>query len=97
LLVCRDAHTTVPRTGNATGIDVGLMVFPFTADGQVVENPRHYHLRVSGSMKGSTRRTKTGKLCAKLPQRIRRQCTDIPHTTALALVRRYDVIDHEAI
>src|SRR6516164_8175071 len=47
----------LPRTGKETGIDVGLKVFLLTADGQPVENPRHYrkaeralkqaHLRVS--------------------------------------------------
>src|SRR6516225_3205009 len=32
----------LPHTGEETGIDVGLKVFLITADGGVVENPRHY-------------------------------------------------------
>ena len=32
----------LPLTGGETGIDVGLKVFLITADGDVVENPRHY-------------------------------------------------------
>src|SRR5215469_773915 len=32
----------LPATGQETGIDVGLKVFLVTADGEVVENPRHY-------------------------------------------------------
>jgi putative transposase len=33
----------LPRTGNETGIDIGLKVFLVTADGQIVANPRHHH------------------------------------------------------
>jgi putative transposase len=32
----------LPLAGNETGIDVGIKVFLITADGQMVENPRHY-------------------------------------------------------
>ena len=32
----------LPPTGQNTGIDVDLKVFLITADGEVVENPRHY-------------------------------------------------------
>jgi putative transposase len=39
---CADVPTEpLPRTGKATGIDLGLKVFLVTADGEVVENPRH--------------------------------------------------------
>ena len=58
----------LPLTGRETGIDVGLKVFLITADGDVVENPRHYrkaekqlataHKRVSRRKKGSHRRAK---------------------------------------
>ncbi len=33
-------------TGEETGIDVGLKVFLVTADGEIVENPRHYRLPI---------------------------------------------------
>ena len=40
---CAEVPTEpLPLTGNETGIDVGLQVFLITADGQPVENPRHY-------------------------------------------------------
>ena len=97
----------LPRTGNETGIDVGLKVFLVTAHGDAVENPRHYRKaeralqkaqkRVSRRTKGSNRRTKAVKLCAKQHQHVRRQRSDFHHKTALALVRRYDTIDVEAI
>ena len=92
----------LPPTGRETGIDVGLKVFLITADGAVVENPRHYRRaeralkkaqrRVARRKKGSKRRKKAAHLLAKKHQTIRRQRTDFHHTTALALVREYDTI-----
>ena len=97
----------LPLTGRETGIDVGLTVFLITAEGEVVENPRHYRKaeralqkaqqRVSRRTKGSHRRKKAAQQCAKQHQRVRRQRSDFHHKTALALLRRYDVIDVEAI
>ena len=85
----------LPRTGKATGIDVGLQVFLVTADGDAVENPRHYRKaerelkkaqrRVSRRTKGSHRRKKAAQQCAKQHQHVRRQRSDFHHKTALAL------------
>jgi putative transposase len=105
---CADVPTQpLPLTGRETGIDVGLKVFLITAEGKVVENPRHYRKaecelkkaqkRVSKGKKGSTRRRKAVKLLAKKHQHVRRQRTDFHHKTALALVRQYDVLYVEAI
>jgi putative transposase len=65
----------LPLTGHETGIDVGLKVFLVTADGEMVENPRHYRKaekqlakaqkRVSRRKKGSNRRRKAVAQCAK--------------------------------
>ncbi len=97
----------LPLTGNEMGIDVGLKAFLTTADGDAVENPRHYRKaeralqkaqqRVSRRTKGSHRRKKAAQQCAKQHQHVRRQRSDFHHKTALALVRRYDTIDVEAI
>ncbi len=97
----------LPETRRETGIDVGLTVFLITADGQMVENPRHYrkaekHLkkaqkRVARRKKGSKRRQKAVAQCAKKHRHVRRQRSDFHHKTALALVRRYDTIYVEAI
>jgi putative transposase len=97
----------LPSTRNETGIDVGLKVFLVTAEGDVVENPRHYRQaekalkkaqrRVSRCKKGSKRRKKVVKLLAKKHQKLRRQRCDFHHKTALALVRQYDTIYYEAI
>jgi putative transposase len=92
----------LPATGHETGIDVGLKVFLITADGQVVDNPRHYRKaekqlakaqrRVSRRTKGSRRRRKAVQLLARHHQQVRRQRRDFQHKTALALVRTYDVV-----
>jgi len=97
----------LPLTGKETGIDVGLKVFLITADGQPVENPRHYRKaeralqkaqkRVSRRKKGSRRRHKAVALCARKHQHVQRQRCDFHHKTALDLVRAYDTIYVEAI
>jgi putative transposase len=92
----------LPPTGRETGIDVGLKVFLITAEGEVVENPRHYRhaekqiaraqRRVSRRKKGSTRRRKAVALLRRKQQKVKRQRTDFHHTTALLLVRGVDTI-----
>jgi putative transposase len=92
----------LPLTGQETGIDVGLKVFLITAEGDAVENPRHYRRaerelkkaqrRVSRRKKGSKRRRSAAQVLAKRHQKVRRQRADFHHKTALALVRQYDTI-----
>jgi putative transposase len=92
----------LPPTGRETGIDLGLQVFLVTAEGEAVENPRHYrkgekrlakaHRRVSRRQKGSTRRNKAVVLLAKAHQHVRRQRQGHHHKTALGLLRDDDVI-----
>jgi putative transposase len=92
----------LPLTGQETGIDVGLKVFLITAEGNAVENPRHYRRaerelqkaqrRVARRKKGSKRRRKAVQVLAKKHQKVKRQRQDFHHKTALALVRAYDTI-----
>jgi putative transposase len=92
----------LPLTGRETGIDVGLKVFLITAEGDAVENPRHYRKaekalqkaqrQVSRRKKGGKRRRKAAQVLAKRHQKVRRQRTDFHHKTALVLVRQYDTI-----
>ncbi len=91
-----------PPTGRETGIDVGLKVFLITADGQVVENPRHYRRgekrlqkaqrRVSRRKKGSRRRRKAVGHLQRAHQQVQRQRRDFHHKTALQLLRDYDTV-----
>src|SRR5262249_29258937 len=92
----------LPLTGRETGIDVGLKVFLVGADGEVVENPRHYRRaekqlkkaqqRLSRKKRGSKRRNKARKLLAKQHQKVRRQRQAFYHKVALYLVHHYDTI-----
>jgi putative transposase len=92
----------LPPTGRETGIDLGLRVFLITADGEAVENPRHYRAaekrlataqrRVSRRKKGSKRRRKAVGHLQRAHQTVQRQRRDFHHKTALALLRQYDVI-----
>jgi len=60
-------------------------------------NLKRAQRRVSRRKKGSTRRRKAVKLLAKAHQTVKRQRQDFHHKTALALVRHYDTISHEAL
>jgi putative transposase len=100
---CADlSPVSLPPTGRETGIDVGLRVFLITADGEVVENPRHHRTaerrlakaqrRVSRRKKGSKRRRKAVALLKRHHQQVQRQWSDFHHKTALALLQQYDVV-----
>ena len=90
----------LPPTGRETGIDVGLQVFLITAEGDAVENPRHFRRaekrlakaqrRVSRRKKGSHRRRKAVGYLQRAHQTVQRQRRDFQHKAALALLRQYD-------
>jgi putative transposase len=106
ILSCAEVSVRpLPPTGavsRETGIDVGLKVFLITADGLMVENPRHYRRgekqlkkaqrRVSKRKKGSKRRGKAVACLARAHQRVKRQRADFQHKAALPLLPMYDVI-----
>jgi putative transposase len=105
---CAEVPTEpLPLTGRETGIDVGLKVFLVRADGEPVENPRHYRRaerqlrraqrRVARRKKGSHRRRKAVALLKRTHQHVQRQRRDFHHKTALRLVRAYDVLYVEGL
>src|SRR5262249_29093451 len=81
----------LPSTGRETGIDVGLKVFLITADGEPIENPRHYRTaeralrralrRVARRTQGSRRRRKAVQLLKRTHQTVQRQRRDFHHKT----------------
>jgi putative transposase len=101
------AAQPLPLTGEETGVDVGLESFLTLANGEQVENPRHYRKaekalrraqrRVSRRKKGSHRRRKAVKVLARKHLKVRRQRLDHHHKTARSLVQRYDTIFFEEL
>jgi putative transposase len=99
--------TPVPLTEQATGIDLGVESFATLADGSQMANPRIFRVaemnlrraqrRVSRHTKGSHRRRKAVHLLARAHQRVRRARADVPHQSALTLLRQYDTISHESL
>ena len=105
---CADVRIQpLPATGQETGMDLGLESFATLADGSQIASPRIFRLaemrlkraqrRVSRRTPGSHRRRKAVQFLAKEHQHVRRARADFHHKTALALVRAYDTIYHEAL
>ena len=106
VLSCDDVPAELlATTGKAVGIDMGVASFLTTSDGAHLPNPRRL-AAVAGrcaiaqrdlarKKHGSNRRKKASAKVAKLHGKVRRQRLDHAHKTALALVRRHDLIVHE--
>jgi putative transposase len=105
---CADVPThPLPPTGQETGIDLGLEAFATLTNGERIHAPNHYRRaerylakcqrRVSHRQRGSHRRRKAVTVLARAHQKVQRQRRDFHHKTAVTLVRRYDVIYHEAL
>lgn len=108
LLSCDDVPPEpLERTGSVVGIDLGVKSFLTTSDGVHVPNPRHLEhcaSRLAAAQRalarcrrGSTRRQRARAQVAGLHGKVRRQRLDHAHKVALDLVRRHDVICHEAL
>ncbi|MDT3724327.1 transposase [Streptomyces sp. DSM 41972] len=101
----------LPPTGASVGIDMGVVHFLTTSDGEHVANPRflttmadelaeaQWHLATFP--KRTRQRTKAHRAAArkvaKLHGKIRRQRADFHHKTARALITDHDVIAHERL
>ncbi|MFI5855152.1 RNA-guided endonuclease InsQ/TnpB family protein [Streptomyces parvulus] len=101
----------MPPAGEVIGIDMGVVHFLTTSDGEHVANPRFLEAmaedlseaqrHLATFPKRTRQRTKkhraAARQVAKLHARIRRQRLDFHHKTARALVRDHDVIAHERL
>ncbi|WP_307832448.1 transposase [Planomonospora sp. ID91781] len=97
----------LPATGAAAGIDLGVASLVTTSGGGHTGNPRHLAASadrlaaaqrdLARKQRGSRRRRKAAARVAALHAQVRRQRLDHIHKTALALVRDYDLIVHEAL
>ena len=102
-LCCTDVETdSLPKTGTAIGIDLGLKAFAVASDG--TEYPNHKYLaksqkklarlqrQLSRKSKGSKRREKDRIKIARLHERIANQRQDMLHKLSTELVRQNDII-----
>ncbi|MFI6736370.1 RNA-guided endonuclease InsQ/TnpB family protein [Nonomuraea sp. NPDC050451] len=106
ILSCADVATdSLPDTGAAVGIDMGVAWLVTTSDGAHVANQRHLGAAadrlataqrvLTRKRRGSNRRRVAAARVSALHAKVRRQRLDGAHKAALALVRDYDVIVHE--
>ena len=92
-------------TKKQVGIDVGLLAYYTTSDGQTVNNPRHFrraeqrvkrlHRRLSRKRKGGKNRQKARRALAKQYLKVGRQREDFARKQASTLVSSHDLIAYE--
>jgi putative transposase len=108
ILSCDEvAAEPLAATGAVVGIDMGIVSFLTTSDGNHVPNPRplaavavrltEAQQSLARKKRGGKRRRKAAQRIAALHGKVRRARLDHAHKTALALVRDHDVIVHEAL
>lgn len=101
------ADETLPVTGSAVGIDLGVAHLASTSDGEHIPNPRFLaatadrlaeaQRELARKKRGGNRRKNAAEKVGKLHAKVHRQRLDHAHKTALALVRDHDVIVHEKL
>lgn len=102
-LCCTDVEIeSLPSTGSAVGLDMGLKSFAITSDG--VAYPNHKFLaksqkklarlqrQLSRKSKGSKRREKARVKVARLQEHVTNQRQDTLHKLSTDLVQQYDLI-----
>jgi putative transposase len=92
----------IQPTGEAVGVDMGLVHFATLSTGERISNPRWYRKAqatlaqkqqgVSHSKRGSRRQARRRAEVARLHRRIKRQRADFQHKTARKLVAEHDLI-----
>jgi putative transposase len=107
VMVCEVAPLSLPATGQAVGIDLGLASFLMTDTGDSVVHPqplraaqarlRRAQRRLARKKQGSHRRRKQRRRVARLHEKIAYVRRDFHHKTAHDLVVAFDVICHETL
>jgi putative transposase len=93
---CEVEKKPLPPNSNEVGIDLGLMSFIATSNGQTIKNPRHFkksekklktiQQSLSKKKRGSKRRYKTKIQLQKIHEKIRNQRNDFQHKLSRQLV-----------
>jgi putative transposase len=97
-----DAPATLPETGHAVGVDLGVKNFTATSDAERIANPRHlqrkarslarYQRRLARCQPGSRNRRKAAAKVARAHRKIRNARQDFLHRASTRLVRQNDII-----
>lgn len=108
ILSCDDVPTRqLEPTGAVVGIDVGIVSFLTTSDGEHVANPRHGRIAadrlakaqqvLARKKRGSANRQAQRTVVANRHRKIASQRRDFAHQTAQRLVNDYDLMALEAL
>ena len=103
VLSCDDVPTNpLPPTGRRAGVDVGIVSFATTSDGEHVDNPRWGRAaaarltaaqqRLARAKRRSTNRERKRETVAARHRKIANQRKDFHHKQARALVMRFDLL-----
>jgi putative transposase len=103
VLSCDDVSTNpLPATGRQAGVDVGIVSFATTSDGEHVDNPRWGRAaadrlataqqRLQRAKPGSKNRRRRRETVAARHRKIANQRKDFHHKQARNLVGRYDLV-----
>ena len=106
VLSCDDVSTNpLPTTGHEAGIDVGIVSFATTSDGEHVDNPRWGRAaadklaaaqqRLGRAKRRSRNRERKRETVAARHRKIANQRKDFHHKQARELVERYDLLGVE--
>ena len=96
------APATLPETGHAVGVDLGVKNFAATSDAERIANPRHlqrkartlarYQRRLARCQQGSRNRRKAAAKVARAHRKVRNARQDFLHRASTRLVREHDTI-----
>lgn len=103
ILSCDDVPTNpLPGTGREAGIDVGIVSFATTSDGEHIDNPRWARVaadrltgaqqRLTRAKRGSKNRRRRRETLAARHRKVANQRRDFHHKSARTLVESYDLI-----
>lgn len=101
-ICCTDVDiTTLEKTNNVIGLDLGIKEFCITSDGEMIKNPKYLkksldklaklQRELSRKSKGSSNRNKARIKVARLQEHIANQRKDFLHKLSTKMIRNNDI------
>lgn len=102
-ICCTDVDiTTLEKTNNVIGLDLGIKEFCITSDGEMIKNPKYLkksldklaklQRELSRKSKGSSNRNKARIKVARLQEHIANQRKDFLHKLSTKMIRNNDIV-----